>query len=527
MTKFSENDIAAALQAVADGMSINKAAQAHGLNRSTLQDRVKGSTTPRQAHQHEQKLSSLQEKKLRDWILLQADLGCPVSHQQVRQFASKIAVRNGYPDGVGKHWLESFMDRNEDIKTLPGKRMDSDRYNGASTEYIKAFFMLLMMPAIRLVKQKNRYNVDEVGMMEGIGLNGLFLGHKNKKSVIIRQPGSRSWITILECISATGKVLKPLVIFKGKTVQQQHFPEKLDFLDGWEFSCSDKGWTNNHIALVWLRTVFIPSTKPDDPKEPRLLILDGHGSHMTEDFLFECYINNIYVLFLPAHASHVLQPLDVAVFGPLKQAYRKFISDLASIADSSHIGKITFLHTYNKARKEAITKLNILAGWKATGLWPVNMAKPLLNPMVTQTPETEIPTDTAISTAKEKNSSLPKTPRSSVQLRRALQEVPTVISQDPAVRLLFRKIGGQLDSHNFEIERQRRDITILQKEKEEFLPKKRRKVIYNGNAEFAKVPAILKAREQMRKVLQPERTSIRVKKLKLDDLCTQFHLNIH
>ncbi|KAK2470259.1 hypothetical protein H9L39_17876 [Fusarium oxysporum f. sp. albedinis] len=293
---------------------------------------------------------------------------CPISHQQVRHFANQIAVRNGFPEGVGKRWLQSFMDRNKEVKTLPGKRMDFERYNGASTELIKAFFMLLSIPAVRIVKQKNRYNVDEVGMMEGIGLNCLFLGYKDKKSVLIRQPGPRSWITILECISATGKVLRPLLIFKGKTVQQQHFPENLDFLEDWGFTSSEKGWTNNHIALIWLKMVFIPSTKLENPKEPRLLILDGHGSHMTKDFLFECCNNNIFVLFLPAHSSYVLQPLDVAVFGPLKRAYRKFLSDLASIADSSPIGKITFLYTYDKARKEDITKLNALAGWKATGL---------------------------------------------------------------------------------------------------------------------------------------------------------------
>jgi len=226
---------------VSEGVSINKAAAAYGINRSTLQDRIKGATTPRQAHEPEQKLSAVQERRLRDWIMVQADLGCPVSHQQVRHFANQIAVRNGFPEGVGKRWLQSFMDRNKEVKTLPGKSMDSDRYNGASTELIKAFFMLLSMPAVRIVKQKNRYNIDEVGMMEGIGLNGLFLGCKDKKSVLIRQPGSRSWITILECISATGKVLRPLVIFKGKTVQQQHFPEKLDFLEDWEFTCSEKG----------------------------------------------------------------------------------------------------------------------------------------------------------------------------------------------------------------------------------------------------------------------------------------------
>ncbi|KAM5526920.1 transposase [Fusarium oxysporum f. sp. phaseoli] len=296
--------------------------------------------------------------------------------------------------------------------------------------------------------------------MEGIGMNRLFLGHKDKKSVLIRQPGSRSWITILECISATGKVLRPAVIFQGKTVQQQHFPEDLDFLDDWEFSCSENGWTSNKLALVWLRKVFIPSTKPENENEPRLLILDGYRSHMTEEFLWECYNNNIYLLFLPAHASHVLEPLDVAVFGPLKRAYRRLLSDLACIADNSHIGKITFLYTYDKARKEATTKSNALAGFKATGLWPVNLAKVLMNPIVTETPS---PSATVISSAKEQDFSLLSTPRSSVQLRRALEAVPATATQDPTVRLLFRKIGSQLDSQNFEMEKQNIEICVLQR----------------------------------------------------------------
>ncbi|EGU78243.1 hypothetical protein FOXB_11246, partial [Fusarium oxysporum f. sp. conglutinans Fo5176] len=306
--------------------------------------------------------------------------------------------------------------------------------------------------------------------------------------------------------------------------QQQHFPEDLDFLDDWEFSCSEKGWTSNKLALIWLRKVFIPSTQPEKKNEPRLLILDGHGSHMTEKFLWECYDNNIYLLFLPPHSSHVLQPLDVAIFGPLKRAYRRLLLDFASVADDSHIGKITFLYTYDKARREAITKSNAIAGFKATGLWPVNLAKVLMNPMVTETPS---PAVTANSPAKEQDSSLLKTPRSSIQLRRALEHIPASTTQDPTVRLLFRKIGSQLDCHNLEIEKQNREITILQRENEENRPKRRKKVVYNGNAEFAKIPAIKKAREHMWRTLQPERTANRVKKLKLDDLCTQFHLNIH
>ncbi|KAI8397233.1 hypothetical protein FOFC_20505 [Fusarium oxysporum] len=118
--------------------------------------------------------------------------------------------------------------------------------------------------------------------------------------------------------------------------------------------------------------------------------------------------------------------------------------------------------------------------------------------MVTETPS---PAITANLPAKEQDSSLLKTPQLSIQLRRALDQVPASTTQDPTVRLLFRKIGSQLDRHNFDIEQQNREISILRQENEENRPKRRKKVIYNPNAEFAKIPAIKKAREQMWKTL--------------------------
>ena len=41
--------------------------------------------------------------------------------------------------------------------------------------------------------------------------------------------------------------------------------------------------------------------------------------------MWECFLNHVYIVFLPAHTSHFLQPLDVAVFRPLK------LADLVSI----------------------------------------------------------------------------------------------------------------------------------------------------------------------------------------------------
>ena len=57
------------------------------------------------------------------------------------------------------------------------------------------------------------------------------------------------------------------------------------------------------------------------PHAPLLFIVDGHGSHVTWDFLSYCLKNNILILCLPPHSTHLLQPLDVRIFSPLNRAY--------------------------------------------------------------------------------------------------------------------------------------------------------------------------------------------------------------
>jgi hypothetical protein len=67
----------------------------------------------------------------------------------------------------------------------------------------------------------------------------------------------------------------------------------------------------------------------------------------------------------------------------------------------------------------------------------------------------------------------------------------------------------------------------LRHENEEIRPKKRQKITFNGNAEFAKVGSIKNAREKMWKMLKPIASSRKVQRLKLEDLCNEFDLNIH
>lgn len=64
-------------------------------------------------------------------------------------------------------------------------------------------------------------------------------------------------------------------------------------------------------------------------KAPRwcleVLVMDGHGSHLTAQFDAICKENKIIPFCMPSHSSHLLQPLDIGCFSAIKKAYGQYI----------------------------------------------------------------------------------------------------------------------------------------------------------------------------------------------------------
>jgi hypothetical protein len=94
-----------------------------------------------------------------------------------------------------------------------------------------------------------------------------------------------------------------MVIYIGKDPKQHWFPLSITALD-WKFGFFPSGWTNDELALIWLYDIFIPQTAR--PGKRRLLIMNGHGLHETGKFQYLYMRNNISLVYLPSHASHIL-----------------------------------------------------------------------------------------------------------------------------------------------------------------------------------------------------------------------------
>ena len=133
---------------------------------------------------------------------------------------------------------------------MKGKSIESARLTNTNAKIIQDFLENLSEPTIAAIPAQHRYNIDESGIMEGLGVNGLVVGASHLRQAYIKEPKKGSWMTFVECISAQGHALKPLVILNGQSVQQQWFPECLvSATHGWHFAHSQRGWTSNDYAL--------------------------------------------------------------------------------------------------------------------------------------------------------------------------------------------------------------------------------------------------------------------------------------
>jgi hypothetical protein len=80
---------------------------------------------------------------------------------------------------------------------------------------------------------------------------------------------------------------------------------------------------------------------------------------------------SIDLVVLPPHTSHILQPLDVGVFSPLKQALSAEIEKLFCL-DTRYIPRVEWTEAYITARNRAFIPRSIESSFRASGIYPLS-----------------------------------------------------------------------------------------------------------------------------------------------------------
>jgi hypothetical protein len=212
-------------------------------------------------------------------------------------------------------------------------------------------------------------------------------------------------VTVIECVGSSSIVVPPLIIFKSGHNQAEWYTDPILPSD-WSITHSPKGWTSDELGLQWLEKIFEPFTRPLTVGAYRLLILDGHSSHLTPEFDQACEKNNIIACCLPAHSSHLLQPLDVGVFSVLKRLYGTAVESRIRIG-LHHVDKSDFLAMLLSVRLQTYTIQNIKSGFSHAGIVPYEPQKVLSQLQIVIHEATPVPSRPSTSSSRTWS---PKTP---------------------------------------------------------------------------------------------------------------------
>ena len=89
-----------------------------------------------------------------------------------------------------------------------------------------------------------------------------------------------------------------------------------------------KDQSSNKLSLKQLKIVFQRCIKLKADNRRRLLLIDGHSSHINIKFINTYNKYFILLFILPPYTIYRLQPLDVSLFGPLTIYYTQGLNQL-------------------------------------------------------------------------------------------------------------------------------------------------------------------------------------------------------
>lgn len=445
-------------------------ARLYDLVPSTFRRRVQEETQSHAvAHTYQMRFHPGEEEAIAFWIDLLIRWGWPPAIWRVRDMAQSVLNQRSSTDHIGANWVYKFLERFPDLHTRFSTPIEHERLAALDASRIQNWFALYEEIVAKYnIHKRNQYNMDEKGWPMGVPQKEKVFCNRNELCHFKKMPGNRDWVSIIEAISADGFIFSPFIIFKGRVTFEAWLnePGNKDVT----FAISESGFSNTALCVEWFKHVFQPQSeaRKQDPDEYRLIILDGHASHIATETIQYCVAHNIILLCLPSHTTHILQPLDVSFFRPLATNYSKTMSKAKELATGHKVTKMQFTQYYKTAREAAATTQNIESAWQKSGLIPFDPARILsvlpTNNRPTTPPEARI----TISDSTDQVTLASCTPHTVSEIQQAIKAIKEKGANGPMIDPVIEAVGKAAIRDNIKVKTLLATTEeLLEKEKKE------------------------------------------------------------
>ena len=374
--RWSDHDLEQALLEIQTGKSIRSTASKYGMAEGTLRYRSKQLERGEAATMgRPTAFSEETEKELASCIGVMCKLGFSPTVPEILDLVASYLKANSistssFPSGKpGKDWFYGFVKR-RNLSLKKATMISSARKSATANPFVIYDFyeQLEEIVTSKHLSAKQIWNCDESGFPSDPA-NCKVVSEKGKVAYKVTCGSGRENTTTLAVCSAAGECLDPFIVFSGKNLQSTWRGERA--LPGTLYGTSPNGWMTTELFDGWFTNFCKQVTI-----RPLLLIFDGHLTHVSLEVIEKARTEDVTLLKLPPHVTDKLQPLDVACFGPLKRMWEKVLNEwINEFGPREPIRKAQFVNKLGDVWHKGLSPENIMAGFNATGVFPVDKSK--------------------------------------------------------------------------------------------------------------------------------------------------------
>ncbi|XP_052279003.1 uncharacterized protein LOC127877322 [Dreissena polymorpha] len=340
------------------GMKVKTAARMFGVPHQTLRDRVSGHVNHDSAEVGGTPVLSVDEEKvLVDYMINMMQLGYRLTNKMLKSLAGDLVFSYGRRHNnkpMSNNWIYGFLRRWENkVPSLSARRLESSSAKSAMPEAVDHYFK-------KLIDTLKKYNLlDQPHLI----FNMVETDITPEQTVTSPHSTTTSFIG---CANAIGNVLPPFYVFKGEQID----PALMNSASaGAHCAMSDSGCVNAEILKEYLQNHFLKyvGSMNTNKNQHVLLIYDGHLSIDTIEWAKK---QNIVLFILPAHTSHLLQPLDVGVLGPFQTYFKTECASFLTLHMCQQITRYDLCKLASSAYLKAMTPIDIQSAFRKTGIFP-------------------------------------------------------------------------------------------------------------------------------------------------------------
>ena len=169
-------------------------------------------------------------------------------------------------------------------------------------------------------------------------------------------------------ITASGKMLPPLLVFKGAKngrIVKKEFPT---FDKSMYYACHENAWMDERVMLLWVEKVLKPYVESAPEGIIPLLLLDSYHCHVMASVVNEIQDLGVEVEHIPGGCTYLCQPVDIGINKPYKKHMRRqwelwMISE-GTVEGTTSPPSHEQIVNWAKYANETMSEVNIRNAWK-------------------------------------------------------------------------------------------------------------------------------------------------------------------